>query len=155
MCKLLYSTFASASALQVSRMPPAAVGLRGGSRAMTMEAVMENPLLDQTGLPKFDEIDASHVKPGVEKTLEALEAQFSELETNLAATSAPGYSDVIEAMEKIEAPVEYTWGVVGHLMGVKNSDELRAAHGEMQPAVIQTTTKLSQSAAIYAALDRV
>ena len=52
-------------------------------------------------------------------------------------------------------PVEYAWGVVSHLMGVKNSDELRAVHGEMQSAVIQTTTKLSQSAAVYKALEAV
>lgn len=34
--------------------------------------------------------------------------------------------------------LSYAWGVVGHLMGVKNSDALRAAHTAMQPAVIQT-----------------
>ena len=32
---------------------------------------------------------------------------------------------------------------------------LRAAHGEMQPKVVQTTTKLSQSAAVYAAVEHV
>merc|ERR1719247_16538 len=28
-------------------------------------------------------------------------------------------------MEEMEAPLDYAWGVVGHLMGVDNSDELR------------------------------
>ena len=65
------------------------------------------------------------------------------------------YADVVEELEKLEAPVEYAWGVVGHLMGVKNGDELRASHGEMQPIVIQATTKLSQSLAIYKALEAV
>ena len=43
-----------------------------------------------------------------------------------------------------QAPVEYAWGVVGHLMGVQNSEELRSAHEEMQPAVVKTTTRLGQ-----------
>ena len=78
------------------------------------------------------------------------------LEGTLAAAEANvAYADVVEALERIEAPIEYAWGVVGHLMGVKNSDELRAAHGEMQPKVVQTTTKLSQSAAVYAAVEHV
>lgn len=85
----------------------------------------------------------------------SLEEQFAALEKNLQDNPSPQYADVVEAMEKLEAPVEYSWGVVGHLMGVKNSDELRAVHGEMQPSVIQTTTKLSQSPAVYAALEAV
>ena len=118
-------------------------------------AVADNPLLQQEALPKFDAISATDVKPGITGALEALEAQFASLEASLATTDSPKYSDVVEAMEAIEAPVEYSWGVVGHLMGVKNSDELRAAHGECQPDVIKTTTKLSQSATIYQALEKV
>ena len=130
--------------------------LRGGSRgAVSMGAVAENPLLEQTGLPRFDLIDASHVKPGVQQTLSTLETSFADLEQKLSAKPSPSYADVVEAMEELEAPVEYSWGVVGHLMGVKNSDELRSAHGEMQGQVVQTTTKLSQSAAVFAALEAV
>ena len=40
-------------------------------------------------------------------------------------------------------------------MGVKNSDGLREAHSEMQPAVVQTTQKLSQSKAVYAAVEAI
>merc|ERR1719199_1145732 len=40
-------------------------------------------------------------------------------------------------------------------MGVKNSDGLREAHSEMQPAVVQTTQKLSQSKAIYSAVEAI
>jgi len=87
------------------------------------------------------------------QALETLGHEFQELEQRLAANPKPSYADVLEAMEVIESPVEYAWGVVGHLMGVKNSDELRAAHAAMQPDVVTTTTKLSQSTAVYAALE--
>ena len=55
--------------------------------------------------------------------------------------------------EKISAPLGYAWGVVGHLNGVKNSDELRKAHAAMQPKVVEATQKLGQSAKVYAALE--
>lgn len=56
-------------------------------------------------------------------------------------------------MEQVEAPIEFAWGVVGHLMGVANSDELRAAHSEMQPKVVGVTTKLGQSVPVFTAVE--
>lgn len=136
-----------------------AVVLRGGStRARTLVAsatATENPLLLQEGLPRFASIDAVHVKDAVATTLMQMERQFESLEASLpggTTTPADLYAAVVEAMEKLEAPVDFSWGIVNHLMGVKNSDELRAAHGEMQSEVIKSTTKLSQSVAVFDAL---
>jgi oligopeptidase A len=47
----------------------------------------------------------------------------------------------------------YSWGVVGHLMGVKNSDDLRKAHDSLQPAVIETYQTLGQSVPLFNALS--
>ena len=146
---------AAASRSMRTSMRTTARTLRGGG--IVRAAVADNPLLVQEDLPKFGSITADAVKPAVAETLEALERQFQSLEKTLADGEAAeaSYEDVIEAMEKLEAPVEYAWGVVGHLMGVKNSDELRGVHGEMQGEVIKATTKLSQSAAIYKALEAI
>jgi len=127
--------------------------LRGGAAAR-MAVAEANPLLQQEALPRFGAITAADVKPAVSQLLQSLEADFEALESKLeAAEGAADYKEVVEALEKLESPVEYAWGVVGHLMGVKNSDELRTAHEEMQPAVVQTTTKLGQSAAVYKAVE--
>ena len=191
----LATAIVSTSSLYLGGLPPQTAALRGGALRLSSVAATDNPLLKFDGLPRFDEIDSSHVKPGVSETLATLEKQFAELEQTLSEKESPSYSDVVEAMEQIEDPVEYTWcvtsderdarvllllpclpacilstlsvcvfsrslvcclarrGVVGHLMGVKNSDELRAAHGEMQGEVIKTTTKMSQSAAVFKALE--
>mmetsp|Transcript_46905 Transcript_46905/g.77620 ORF Transcript_46905/g.77620 Transcript_46905/m.77620 type:complete len:737 (+) Transcript_46905:31-2241(+) len=127
--------------------------LRGGLATMSATTAA-NPLLEQTGLPKFKEIDATTVKPAVIQLLSTLEQDFGQLEDRLGEATSVDYSDVFDALEKIEAPLEYAWGVVGHLMGVKNSDELRDAHSSIQPKVVQATTKLSQSSAVYAALSK-
>ena len=84
----------------------------------------------------------------METALQQLETQFAELEASLAEKNAPSYAEVVEAMEVIESPLEYSWGVVGHLMGVQNSDGLRAAHSEMQPGVVQATSQLTLTLAL-------
>lgn len=42
------------------------------------------------------------------------------------------FAGVVESMERLRAPLEYAWGVMSHLTGVKNSDPLRDAHQELQ-----------------------
>ncbi len=64
-----------------------------------------------------------------------------------------GYPEVVESMEKMQAPLSYSWGVVGHLMGVKNSDDLRKAHDAIQPAVIEINQQIGQSQAVFKALS--
>jgi oligopeptidase A len=56
-------------------------------------------------------------------------------------------------VEQLQYPVSFVWGVAGHLNGVKNGDELRAAYEENQPKVVQSMTKISQSKALYNALS--
>ena len=143
-----------------SMLRTAVAGLRGGSVRMSAAASQtRSALLEQTGLPKFDEIETPSVKPAVLDVLANLDTDFASLETKLDAMrekgTTPLYADVMEELEKVEAPIEYAWGVVSHLMGVKNSDGLRDAHSEMQPAVVQTTQKLSQSKAIYSAVEAI
>ena len=82
-------------------------------------------------------------------------AGFEALEQKCNSDASLSYSDVMEAMEQVEAPIEYAWGVVGHLMGVANSDELRQAHSEMQPKVVQVTTKLGQSVPVFNAVEKI
>ncbi|CAN0427808.1 unnamed protein product, partial [Laminaria digitata] len=42
------------------------------------------------------------------------------------------YAGVVERLELLRAPLEYAWGVMSHLTGVKNSDPLREAHEALQ-----------------------
>jgi len=96
-----------------------------------------------------------HVKDAISVALTQMDESFAALEDSLTSPDEATYDKVVEAMEKVEAPVEYSWGVVNHLMGVKNSDDLRSAHGEMQGEVIKKTTKLGQSLAVYKALEAI
>lgn len=126
------------------------------SRTLAMVATdVENPLLQQEGLPKFETIEPEHLTPAVEGLLEKLEADFEKLETDLGSKESPEYDDVLPVVERIQFGLGYTWGVAAHLNGVKNGDELREAYESNQPKVVQAMTKVSQSKPLYDALANI
>ena len=124
------------------------VGSRGLS-TMAAAAGSGNALLEQRALPRFDLFDAAQVGPAIEQLLGETEAAFSALEARAFGTT---YESVVEAVEAVEAPLSFAWGLVGHLAAVQNSPELRAAQEAAQPAVVRTLQRLSQSPALYRAL---
>lgn len=122
---------------------------------VSTDTLTENPLLQQEKLPKFGSIEPSDLTPAVGELLSKMEADFEQLESDLDnASSNPDYESVLPEVERIQFPLGYVWGVAGHLNGVKNGDELRAAYEENQPKVVQSMTKFSQSKALYDALSK-
>ena len=122
------------------------------------DAASENPLLDPSdptnptelrGLPRFDRIEPAHVEPGMRARLAELEEEIERLE----ADSEPTWTGLVEPLERIGDRLAFPWGVVGHLMGVKNSDALRAAHEACQPDVVKLSIRLGQSVPLFRQLE--
>lgn len=109
--------------------------------------VIENPLLTGKGLPPFDAIKPEHVVPAVTQLLAELETELANLETSVK----PTWNGLVEPLQRLGERLNWTWSIVGHLMGVKNSPELRSAHETVQPQVVQFWNKLSQSKPLYEA----
>nr|XP_054762474.1 uncharacterized protein LOC129269050 isoform X1 [Lytechinus pictus] len=114
----------------------------------------ENSLLMQDGLPRFQSFHASHVGPGMQKLVQNFEKTIEEIEYTYKGytTSDMTWSKVSDPLERLGAPLEYGWGMVSHLNGVKNNQELREAYQQAQPAVVMVSTKLAQSEVIYNAM---
>ena len=108
-----------------------------------------NPLHAAGVLPRFDEIEASHVVPGIRALIAELEDELTALEADLE----PTWTGLVERLEAMSDRLGYGWGLVGHLMGVKNSDALREAHAEVQGEVIGFGLRLAQSRPIYDGLE--
>ena len=104
-----------------------------------------NPLSFEEGLPPFESIRAEHVVPAMRALLEELGSELDRIEQN----AGPTWETTIEPMQELSERLGRPWGVVGHLMGVRNSDELRAAHEEMQPEVVAFSLRMGQSKPIY------
>uniref|UniRef100_I2CQQ3 oligopeptidase A n=1 Tax=Nannochloropsis gaditana (strain CCMP526) TaxID=1093141 RepID=I2CQQ3_NANGC len=111
-----------------------------------------NALLEQEGLPKFGKITPEAVVPAIRQLSEDFLSRFQELEARCSQEGAASFEAVIETMEKARGPLEYGWGVVNHLLGVKNSDALREAHQTVQPEVVAMLTQIGQSRPLYDAM---
>ncbi|MCY7337050.1 MAG: M3 family metallopeptidase, partial [Chamaesiphon sp.] len=103
------------------------------------------PLLQGQGLPPFPEITPEQVVPAMTELLTEANAELTKLEANII----PTWSGLVEPLDRLTERIGWSWSIVGHLMGVKNSPELRAAYEEMQPQLVQFWTRLGQSAALY------
>ena len=107
-----------------------------------------NPLLQPSLLPRFDRIRPEHVVPAMQQLLPELEAELQQLELQ----AQPTWQGLVEPLERLSDRLSVTWGIVGHLMGVQNSDTLRQAHQTVQPDVVQFSMRLGQSPALYQGL---
>jgi oligopeptidase A len=110
-------------------------------------AIASNPLLIGKGLPPFDQIQPVHVVPAITQLLQELEKSLTQLEQ----TVQPTWEGLVEPLQTIEERLRWSWGIVGHLMGVQNSPELREAYESIQPTVVEFYNRFSQSRPIYEA----
>jgi oligopeptidase A len=109
-----------------------------------------NPLLDSSALPRFDAIAPEHVEPGIRSLVAELGAGFDRLEAEVT----PTWEGAIEPLERLQDRLGFSWGVVGHLMGVRNAEALRAAHAAVQPTVVELGLRWAQSRPIFDALQK-
>ena len=107
-----------------------------------------NPLLFTEGLPPFHEVRAEHVVPAVERLLAGLEGDLERLEGEIE----PSWDASVVPLEAMGDRLARCWGVVGHLMGVRNDDALREAFEAAQPGVVGFSLRLGQSQPIHTAL---
>jgi len=104
-----------------------------------------NPLLQGQGLPPFADIHPEQVVPAITELLSQVNAELTQLEANII----PTWAGLVEPLDRLTERIGWSWSIVGHLMGVKNSPELRTAYEQMQPQVVQFWMRLGQSTALY------
>jgi len=121
------------------------------SKKLLSAAAAGNPLLarPKTGFPLWREIQPSHVAPAMEAVLADTEAILNDLESRLS--EVPTWDGLIVPYEQLGDDMERTWGQISHLKSVKDSEELREAHAELQPSVVALGLKIAQSPALYKA----
>ncbi|BAZ28649.1 oligopeptidase A [Cylindrospermum sp. NIES-4074] len=107
--------------------------------------ISQNPLLQGFGLPPFADIKPELVEPAFTQLLGELNKQLTGLEANLQ----PTWDGLVEPLEKLTERLSWSWGILNHLMAVKNSPELRTAYENIQPQVVQFINTLGQSQPIY------
>ena len=105
-----------------------------------------NPLLDFSGLPRFASIRPEHITPAVAVLLAENRALITRLtEPSIAAT----WDGFVAPLEDANERLGRAWGVVGHLHGVLDSPELRAAYNANEPDIVRYWTELGQNLALF------
>jgi oligopeptidase A len=113
-----------------------------------VSTIVDNPLFGHDRLPAFDRIRPEHVEPAVRALLPKLQADLAELER----TIQPTWAGSIPRLTALGEALGYAWSVINHLMGVRNSPELRAAHQAVQQEVVAAFMALGQSVPVHRAL---
>ena len=112
---------------------------------MTTDA--SNPLLDFSGLPRFDAILAEHVTPAIDHLLARSRTIVQQLE---APQDDVTWDSFVTPLENATELLGRAWGIVNHLNSVVDTPELRATYNENQPKVTEFWTELSQNEALFA-----
>ena len=115
-------------------------------------------LLRGEGLPRFDAIDAKQVDDHIPVLLatlaEQLEALESSLHDRLAEASPMAWDELMQPLHQLGERLRWSWGVVSHLNGVRNSQDLREAHARQQPEVVRFSNRIGQSQIVHQALTQ-
>ena len=106
-----------------------------------------NPLLDFSDLPLFEDFRPEHVAPAIDTLLDQARAALA---TVCASEQPISWETVIEPLEEATERLSRAWGVVGHLNAVADAAELREAYNAELPKVTQFWTELGQDQRLHA-----
>lgn len=104
-----------------------------------------NPLLDFSGLPRFDAVLPEHVAPALDALLAQNRAIVAQLETPSDSVSWKDFEALNDAHEKLGR----AWGVVSHLNSVADRPELREVYKQNLPKIIEFSTALGQNIHLF------
>ena len=108
---------------------------------------MPNPLLDFSGLPRFESIRAEHVEPAVDRLI--VEGRGT-IERLASLDTAPTWDNFVEPLDDANEKLARMWAQVSHLNAVLNSPELRVAYNASLPKVTQYFSEQGQDQRLHA-----
>jgi oligopeptidase A len=102
-------------------------------------------------LPAFSSIRIANVEPVLRELLDAHRAQLA----GLLVQPEPSWDSLVMPLEEMHHRLARTWSPVGHMNGVVNSDELRAAYNACLPLLTAWHTELAQNERLYRAYETI
>ncbi|MDQ3214674.1 MAG: M3 family metallopeptidase, partial [Pseudomonadota bacterium] len=111
-----------------------------------------NPLLDFSGLSRFDEIRPHHITPAVNELLDNARTTVSQI---TSAEPAASWDSVVEPLNEVTDHLARAWSAVSHMNAVVDSPELREQYNANLPKLTAFWTGLAQNVALYAKFKRV
>jgi len=105
-----------------------------------------NPILVGGFRIPFDEIEARHVRPGIEQALTEAQLEIDRLSAN---TAEPSWANTIARLDDTVERLSERIAPVTHLMSVAETPELREAYNAMLPAMTAFWSRLPLNEALW------
>jgi oligopeptidase A len=102
-------------------------------------------------LPAFSAIRVENIEPVIRELLDAHRAQLAAL----LESPTSSWDSLVVPLEEMHHRLGRTWSPVGHMNGVVNSDELRAAYNKCLPLLTAWNTDLGQNERLYRAYESI
>ncbi|KXS51598.1 MAG: oligopeptidase A, partial [Marinobacter sp. T13-3] len=99
---------------------------------------MNNPLLTDDLLPKFDHIRTEHMEPAIDQILSENRMKIPQL----AQQDDPTWDTLVQPMQAMENKLANAWSVICHLNGVANNDELRQVYKNCLEKLTEYSTEI-------------
>jgi oligopeptidase A len=106
-----------------------------------------NPLLDFSGLPRFDAVLPEHVAPAIRQLIDENRGLIDRL---IGPQIPPTWDDFVQPMLDAGERLSRAWGVVGHLHSVNDVPPWREAYNALLPEVSSFHAELGQNLALFA-----
>ena len=113
----------------------------------TSAAAASNPLLLQGEHPAFADIRPEHVAPAISHLLAEADAA---LERAVSPEVPADYDALSLVLDVAVERLNNAWGQVSHLQSVVDTPELREAHAQMLPRIIEFSTRMGADERLYA-----
>jgi Zn-dependent oligopeptidase len=106
-----------------------------------------NPLLDFSGLPRYDAVQSTDVAPAIRQLI----AENRALIERLSQPETPAtWADFVQPMTDAGERLSRAWGIVGHLHGVNDVPEWREAYNALLPEISGFYADVGQNLALFA-----
>lgn len=102
---------------------------------------MNNPLLTDELLPRFEHVRTEHMEPAIDQILSENRVKIQ----SLASQEDPSWHTLALPMQGLEDHLNNAWSVISHLNSVMNSDELRKVYKSCLDKLTEYSTELSQN----------
>ncbi|GLQ45209.1 oligopeptidase A [Dyella lipolytica] len=112
----------------------------------------DNPLLADTALPAFSQIEPEQVTP-------AIDALLADSRAGIAVLTAPGaprdFASVMLPQERLDQRIAQAWSPVSHLHSVADSEALRKVYGPAEEKLTDHAIEVGQNRDLYAVVQAV
>ncbi len=116
---------------------------------------METSIFNYGELPEFNKFTSDRINQEFPNVIEKINLDFEKIEKFLSKYLEQEnleWDEVINPLNEVNEILRWSWGVISHLNGVKNSESLREIYSKFLPEIINLSNKFGQSKIIYNSL---